>query len=160
MDNVIVDIATAVIVASAGTIAATVVTFGVRGYNLVASHLGFQKEVLTTQQQNAATQILQTAIDATANGIHADVSAGKVSLTEASVKSEAISALTTLKNNIPVSAAMATLNINPTSVAVTIANQTLSKLANSGTPVSASGSMAVASGAIASGNVTSLGKVT
>lgn len=117
-----------------------------KGYARLCTYLGIAQDAAIMSKQAAAAAVVSTAIDDVASSAHSDIMAGKVQLSQASIKKEAVARLNEVYAKAP--AEIAASGINPGAIALSLGQQILGKVAAAGlvVPDSKSGVLNPANG--------------
>lgn len=101
-----------------------------KGYARVCTYLGIAEDAAVMSQRAAATSVVTAAIDDVANGVHSDIMAGKVTLSQASIKKEGLARVNEVIAKAPAEIAMS--GLAPGAIALSLGQQILGKVAAAG----------------------------
>jgi preprotein translocase subunit SecF len=101
MDAIFGEIADSVITVVVPIAATAIIALGIKGYNRFAEWTGISKVALTAQQQSDDNATIQSALSNVAEGVKMDVQSGKVQLTAASLKAEALARVKAVQAKVP-----------------------------------------------------------
>jgi hypothetical protein len=101
-----------------------------KGYSKVCAYLHIATSSAVMSKQAAADQLVQSALDNVASGIHSDIMQGKVQLSTSSIKAEGLARFNQVVSKVP--EALATLNVPSSQISVSLAQKTLGKVAAAG----------------------------